>query len=282
MYEAKVENQYGKTLNLTQNPNYDVLKIDGLTPPDALLIMNEISNFDGSIYNGSRLSNRNIVITIKPNFPVERNRLAIYEYFRIKSQVKFSFKNDARDVYIYGYVESIDGDLFEFNQTLQISIICNDPYFKESSVTTLDFISVESLFEFPFSISEEGIEFSRIIITSQHVVNGSNFDNGLIIEMHALADNIVNPMFYNLTTNTFLGLNYVLNAGDTVVINTNKGHKSVILIRDGQKINLINYLKPFSAWIQIIAGDNELSYSSDSGADELSVNVTYENKFEGV
>ena len=73
-----------------------------------------------------------------------------------------------------------------------------------------------------------------------------------------------------------------MNEGDTIRINTIRGEKSVVLIRDGAEINLINKVMQGSTWIQLIPGNNEISYECDAGSANVIVTVTATKCFEGV
>lgn len=281
-YTLKVESQSGEILDFTNNKNYDVLKIDGLTPPSASLNFSTMANFDGSIYNSGQLGNRNIVLTIKVHNDVEANRISLYGIFKLKKKVRLYYANGLRDVYIDGYVETFEGDLFVINEQIQISIICPNPYWKENKSTSIEFSNVVDLFEFPFAIEEEGIEFSRLNQISTEYINAGEVEVGAIIEFHALTNQILNPKIYNRTTQTFFGINFDMNEGDTIRINTIRGEKSVVLIRDGAEINIINNLIQGSTWIQLIPGNNEISYECDEGSANVVVTVTATKCFEGV
>lgn len=282
MYTLKVENQSGEILDFTNNTNYDVLKIDGLTPPSATLNFSEMANYDGSTYNSAQLGNRNVVLTIKIHNDAETNRINLYNFFKVKKKVRLYYANGLRDVYIDGYVETFEGDLFTINEQMQISIICPNPYWKENKFTSIEFSNVVDLFEFPFAIEEEGIEFSRLEQIATEYINAGEVEIGAIIEFHALANQVLNPKIYNRTTQTFFGINFDMVEGDTIRINTIRGEKSVVLFRDGAETNIINKLTQGSTWIQLIPGNNEISYECDEGAENVVVTVTASKCFEGV
>lgn len=273
MYEVSVENHLGERLDLSISPSYDVLKIDGLSPPPATLNFSTMANFDGGKFNSGQLETRNIVFTIKIYPNVEENRIGLYKYFPSKKTIRIHYKNDRRDVYIDGIVETVEIDPFSINEIAQISIICPDPYWKESTESRLNFSNVISLFEFPFSIPAEGIEFSRIQKLTTVFFNNGEVETGITIEFQATTDQILNPKFINRTTQEYFGLNVDMTEGDLIRINTRRGEKSVILIHDGTETNIIGNRQTGSKWIQLVGGPNELSYECDSGAQNLIVRV---------
>lgn len=273
MYEVSVENHLGERLDLSLSPSYDVLKINGLSPPPATLNFSKMANFDGGKFNSGQLETRNVVFTIKIYPNVEENRIALYKYFPSKKTIRIYYKNDRRDVYIDGIVETVEIDPFSINEIAQISIICPDPYWKESTESRLNFSNIISLFEFPFSIPAEGIEFSRIQKLTTVFFNNGEVETGITIEFQATTDQILNPKFINRTTQEYFGLNVDMAEGDLIRINTRRGEKSVILIHDGTETNIIGNRQTGSKWIQLVGGPNELSYECDSGAQNLIVRV---------
>lgn len=282
MYNVKIENQNGEILDLYTNPAYTVFKIDGLTPPDATLNFSELANYDGGTYNSSHLEMRNIVLYIKIHNPAEENRIELYKYFPSKKQIRIYYKNEHRDVYIDGRVEKFECDPFTMNEIAQISILCGNPYWIDSETIKLTFSKIEKLFEFPFAISEDGIEFSRIIKDNTNYFNNSGSEIGMLIEFTAKANGILNPKFYNRTAQKFFGVNFTMNDGDIIQISTFKGNKFVKLIRNGIESNIINTRQNGSEWLTLISGTNELSYESDEGENNLDVVMTAYKYYEGV
>ena len=282
MYTLIVENEKGEQLELTHNEAYDVIKIEGLNPPPAAINNTEISGVDGAKFNNSKVNPRNLVIYLNIKSPIEENRQALYDYFHVKRKVKIYFKNQNRDVYIEGYVETFENDLFENLQKPQISIICPEPFWKAVDDLLVEFSDDISLFEFPFAIEEEGIELSQVNLETTKVINNGNVETGAIIEFYATTNQILNPIIYNRTAQTFFKLNFDMYAGDLITINTNQGQKSVTLTRNNITTNIIGNRESGSSWIQFLPGANEISYDADVGVENLIVNLSLIQKFEGV
>ena len=132
MFTLKVENAKGAILELTHDEgNYQVTSIDGLTPPNANINTSSYANGDGSSFNSSRIPNREIVITVYINGDVQKNRLTLYKYFRNKEWCKIYYQDEDRNVYIEGYVQTLEAPKFVQKQVAQISILCPNPYFKD-------------------------------------------------------------------------------------------------------------------------------------------------------
>lgn len=282
MYSLIVENENGDRLELTGNRNYDVLSVAGTGPPAASINTVNLAGFDGTWFNSSKVGHRNLVLTLNIHHPIEANRLALYNIFRVKRPVKVRYKNSRRDVYIEGYVESFENNPWTQLQQPQISIICPKPFWLSASETSVIFSTSNALFEFPFSIPAEGIEFSTLSQVTSAVINSGEIETGGIIRFVAGADGIINPKFYNRTTQKFFGVDIELLHGDIVTINTNHGEKSVTLMREGATTNLLADRTEGSTWLTFEPGENEVSFGADEGSSNLVVSLSIVQKFEGV
>ena len=281
MYRLFAENQKNEKIELSNSP-YFYVKIEGLLPGKATLHTTTVINNDGSILNSVRKDNRDITITVIPSMPVAENRQRVYKYFKIKSKVTLYFETDNRDVKIKGTVESVEGSLFDQQQTIEIGIICTDPYFEEKIQRIVNMAQVLDLFEFPFAIEEEGIEFSRIDKTlTQGVYNAGDTETGVVIELSAMGE-VVNPIIRNVETRGYFGLNIEMQLGDVIQINTNNFNKKVTLQRYGEIRNIINSIMKGNEWFKLMPGDNIFTYQCEKGEENLSVRFIYSNKYEGV
>lgn len=276
-----VENEKGEQLQLTNNPDYDVLSVEGTNPPKADINTVIMSGFDGSKFNSSRLSERNLVITLNICQPIEENRINLYKYFRVKHKVRIYYQIGSRNAYVDGRVESFENSPFTQLQQPQISVICPEPYWKELNELIVNFSNTINLFSFPFSIESQGIEFSRIEHFSQAIINTGDVATGGIIRFYAAAQ-VSKPVFHNYTNDTFFGLDMDLYEGDSVIINTQKGEKSLTLLRGGMTLNILSERSENSSWIVFEAGENQIGYTADEGADYLDINVEIVRKYEGM
>lgn len=282
MYRFIIENENSEQLNLTDNPNYTIDRIDGLAPPTSTINRNKVAGYDGARYSSSRKDERNIVIYIDIECPAEENRLNLYKYIRPKRKIKMYYSNNTLDVFIEGYVESMPINHFAKKQQMQVSVICTDPDFNALEEMITNMSNIEALFEFPFDIDNEGEEFSRYArATDTNVINVGTTECGMEIILTARGQ-VVNPKIYNKYTTEFFGLNITMEAGDTIIINTNKGSKSVTLLRDSQEINIFNYIMAGSKFIDLEIGDNVFVYEASSGDVNLNVAFRHRDRFEGV
>ena len=254
MYELKVENRYGKSLTLTNNPSYVITSVEGIDPPDAVINWVRNAGTDGSVYNSAYADNRLITITIAINPGAEHNRHQLYRYFKSKEPVRVYYTTETRELYIDGYVQNFSVGLFQKNQIAQISILCLDPMFKGAKESATNLSQVTPLFEFPFDIDSVGIPFSELgEITETLVNNYGDMETGAIITLSAIGS-CANPMIINVDTNEFFKVNDSLTTGDKIIIDTRKKHKSVKKISGGVTTNIIGLVESGSSWLTVAPG----------------------------
>lgn len=131
-----VTNHVGDSLQLIlrepEKSGLIITDIDGLGPIKASINTTNYATLDGAYFNSSRGETRNINITLRPMDPdVEGNRLKAYRFFPVKEKVKIEVITDNRDGVIEGYVESVEPTIFSDEESIDISIICPDPFFYE-------------------------------------------------------------------------------------------------------------------------------------------------------
>ena len=248
----------GQTMSLSDNQRYALASVAGITPPKASVNTSPLATTDGSVFNGSRLNNRNVVLTICPQGKVEANRVALYSFFKSKKQVRIDFKTESRETYVEGWVESIDGDLFAALQQIQVSIICTYPYLLDVNAVVTNFQNGEATVQ---NASDDEVGFITEF-TASGAVEGITLQNAANGQTFSVACSLI--------------------SGDKLIINTKRGEKAVTLIRDGQSSSVINQMDVDSDWIQLEVGQNNLTFTCDSGAANLAAAVTLRQIYEGV
>lgn len=276
MFTCIIENVRGATLRLTQNEsNYLLLSIAGLSPPGAQINTTKIAGMDGTRFNSASLNQRNIVFTIKLVGDIEANRLALYSFFHSKERCKIYYKNRSRNVYIEGYVETVECDIFTSDERIQISILCPNPYFKGVEEIITDVSKILGSFSFPFAVGLPGVEVSTSDAARvTNVLNQSESAIGVMIIID-ISEAVQTIQLNNVTTGEIFTLEYAFVAGDCVMIDTNKGSKSVKLQRGTVTSNLFAAVKKGSTFFQLDAGDNLFGYTVDNGNSDNAVWITF-------
>ena len=258
--KIKATNSYGTSIQLTQQAAYAVASVGGLTPPQGAVYTSEVATKDGSFYNASRSQNREIVLTIYPQERIEAARLALYNVFKLAKWVQLELQTKQRHVTIEGYVESMQGDLYENPQNLQISIICPDPYFEDYTTTTT-------------AIPEVG--------TAVTVANVGDEEAGAVFTLTA-SGNVSDPAIYNNTTGQTFGLDVDLVSGDVVTIDTRRGSLRATLTHSGTVTNIINAMTSGSTWPRLQPGNNSVRFNAASGGSALTCSVAFTPIYEGL
>lgn len=286
MYQASIQNKNNEVLLLTGNETvYQVIDIQGLNPPKAQINTTTIVGLDGAKFNSSKLETRNIVLMVKINGDVEENRLNLYNYFRTKEWCTFYYSNGSRDVFIEGYVESVECSLFSNGEMAQISIICPYPYFKSLTEIVAEISNTLALFVFPFSINVgEPIPISSYLANrGVDIVNASESESGTTISI-VVFQACSQIEIKNISNGDDFILNYSFLASDKIVIDTNKGQKSVKLYRNNTISNIFSAVANGSTFFQLMPGSNFFTYLVDgsAGDDKVQIKLSHYNVYRGV
>lgn len=285
MYELTLQNEEEKQIVFNQlGGPYTITAIDGLGPAGATINTNVTALIDGGTFNSSKVEMRTINLAFVIEYDVEVNRLAMYKVIQPKKPITLYYKSELMDVFINGYVESLTVGHFEQKQTVTASILCPFPYWKNAQEIVNELSAVTDMFYFPFASTEEPeIVFGEIDVTSDAVVdNNGTVDTGLTFELYARGT-VINPKIFNYVTQEFIGINFTFQAGDLVTINTQKGQKSISLLRNGVVTNIFNSLMKNVTWLQLPSGGAAFVYTVEDGLiSNLSVTIKHYDLFEGV
>ena len=244
---------------------------------------------DGSIYQGSQLSQRNIILTVRdgPTSNHLNNRKLLYTVFKPKSIGTLIYKENGIRRLINYYVEKVYADSDKRSRAATISLICPDPYFYDPVEMVESMAGWVPGFEFRHEFISAGEEFgSRNQELIKKITNTNADDIGIRVSM-AASGAVVNPALYHIETNTHIAVGtvskpFTLNAGETLVITTHTGNKHIYLLSNNTYTEVNEYLSEDSDFIQLQYGDNTFGYGADSGSDYLSIEIAYRYKYLGV
>lgn len=306
IYSIVVTNYLGDRIKLElgkpEISGFLIKSITGLGPAKANVNTTEVSTNDGSLFNSARLSQRNIVldmvfINTVYGESIEDLRQKSYKYFPLKKSVELTIETDNRCVKTTGYVESNEPNIFSSQEGTQISVICPDPYFYsagEAGNNVTNFYSIDPMFEFPFlneSLDEPLLVFGEIQIKTEGVITYyGDSEIGVMIYIHAIGP-ATNINIYNTETREVMKINTDkissltgkgIVASDDIIINTEKGEKSITLIREGVSYNILNCLDKNTDWFTLAKGDNIFAFTADSGVTNLQFRVENKVIYEGV
>lgn len=276
-----------------------ITEIEGLGPTKADINMTQLATADGGIFNSARVNSRNIVIKARFTYAntIEEARLASYKFFPIKQPVTFHIETDNRIAETTGYVESNEPVIFSDECDMQVSILCESPYFlsvSEDGKKETTFAGIDFLFEYPFEnedLHEPTLEFGNIVNKKENTVYyDGDAETGCIIQIHAVGE-ATNVTIYNVKTREIMALDSDklvqltgagISYGDTITINTIKGQKSITLLRNGITYNILNILGKDADWFQLAKGDNLFTFTADYGESNLQFKIFSQIVYEGV
>lgn len=300
-----VVNHLGKSLKMVlEDPDASGLlieKIDGIGPTKATINSVQYAVGDGTIFNSSRLDKRNITMILRPmgTPDVETNRHLAYQMFPNKKEVRLLFETDHRECFCIGHVEECTPDIFSEEETINISILCDDPFFyATANLYVLN--GIDDLFEFPFSnesLTEDLINFGELRYdVGAPIEYYGDADSGCVIRLECDGD-VKNPSITNLETGEQMSIDttkfsYIVGATgdgadrliakDVLEICTIFGKKSVVLYRGGKAYNCIGCLSLDTDWLTIHTGTNVFSYKADVGIYNCSIDISSYIVYSGV
>lgn len=295
-----VTNYLGDSIQLElakpEKSGFIVKSITGLGPGKSTINATEVSTGDGSVFNSSRMSSRNIVLSLQflGDDNIEDIRQLSYKYFPIKRKVTLLIETDNRTSEIDGYVESNEPDIFSKEEGAEISIICPNPFFYSAyELHSTTFGVIMPAFEFPFSnesLTLPLIELSTIEKQpNRNLIYTGDCETGVTIHIRASGP-ATNIALYNVGTREVMRINTnTLSAltgsgvisGDEIVICTVKGSKSASLIRNGKMTNILNCINKDADWFQISKGSNIFAYTAETGSEDIQIEIQNRVVYEG-
>lgn len=243
-----------------------VRKVDGLGPPDINLFIGDYSR-DGGIYQGRRVGSRFPVFTMELNpnpalgETVASLREDLYKAFvdplvdadYVKIGLHF---DDGRLLYLIGYTEKFETDIFSTETLAQISMICPDPYIRDDTPTVLTHPTGWTTIPFEYNgTAETGFEVSIHVNTATP---------RLILDNNSTTDDPGSSNYYRGR----MILDYPFSVGDVVTINTIRGARRIWLTpTSGPVVSIISALTPLSRWIELHSQSNTVRIYGATPAD---------------
>ena len=290
MYSLTIENKDGLQLEFNGiGAAYNITNAQGLSPAKTTINTNTAALIDGATFNSAKVNMRSINLAFTIEYPVEANRLNVYKVIRAKEPITLTYTSNALNVFIEGYVETLTIGHFEQKQKATVAILCPFPYWKNAQQVVNELSAITNMFHFPFpygdSSGQDMFTFAFGAIDTEAkavVVNNGGITTGVTFELYA-KEAVTNPKIFDYMTQDYIGLNFSMEAGDLIIINTMAGQKSVTLIRNAVETNIFNSLQKGSTWLQLAAGGSVFVYQVDSGSlQSLEVDIKHYDLYEGV
>lgn len=244
---------------------------------------------DGSTYQGSTTKQRNLVITASFDNDYQARRDFLYRAFKPKTAGTFTYYENEEVRQIDYIVESIEIDEKGVVRNAVISLICPDPFFKDTQESETSMAGWVPGFEFVHEFLSTGEEFgTRVAEKVKTIENNAAADHiGLTIEIEATGP-VTNPAIHHQEEEIYIRIGttnnpFVMTAGQILRITTGTNEKNVYLIEtDDTETKINEYLDEGSDFIQLVHGLNTFIYEADGGVDYMNVTISYRLRYLGV
>ena len=271
----------GSIIDLFNNDYFFISHADGLTAISANIATSTTPSIDGDNVNNIQAQPRGIVLDlqIKDNADVETAKRYILRTVKPKQRGTLRMIYNDRDIEITGVVESVAMPRFAKGITMQVSLYCSQPYWRDTEEIVLLISRIIDAHYFPtdaggLALPEEGVIFGELDTSmTKTYTNDGDADCGMVISIIALAE-VTNPGIAK-SDGSFIGVIDTLTAGDEVIINTNRGEKTIR--KNGA--NIISKIQPGSTFFQLETGDNDLTIYSDEGESNMYFSVSFRRRF---
>lgn len=265
---------------------------DGLYQSENNVYISDNTMTDGGTYQGSVAKVRNIVLYVMENPQSEDfvynqgNRDLLYSLFRKDEEgtLVYTENGEARKINYYseGVKRANKG-----SRLFAISLICQNPKFKDNIDHTVSMANWVDGFEFIHEFVEEGEEFAyRSAVRLVNIVNDIAANNiGLTITIRATG-NVTNPSITHVETEKSINVGstakpFSMVRGDTLTITTGINNKHIRLTRGGVTTEVNEYMTENSDFIQLMFGDNNIAYDASEGEEYMVVDIKYAYEYEG-
>nr|DAQ23785.1 MAG TPA: tail protein [Caudoviricetes sp.] len=271
----------------------------GLGPAEGTINTVNFATSDGALFNSSRIKSRDIELNLKfLGSDIEAVRHKLLRYFRVKHPITLDFITDYRHTCITGYVEKNEIDIFSNSEGADLTIVCPNPFFKlrdpVKGKNSVRFTTSTPSFEFEFqdpNSDSPTLIFGEMTATGETVVvYEGDADASTIVDIQFLGP-ASGVKLYNTTTQTRINidtneisrlLGSTIRAGDRLSISSGVGDKYVKAYRDGNVYNALSALDKDSDWIFLTPGDNLITVRADTGIDNVSAIISFENLYESI
>lgn len=293
VYDAK------NNVNITENTMTDGAIYQGSTAKyrNIVLTLQDISAYRDSesesdeiiissaVINGKTLTILDAVNGIDAGTrDYVHNRSLLDKVFKRNEPGTLLFREDEEERAIDYYVESMTSTGANPYRTHTISLICPDPFFYDPNDIVIELAQIVADFEFIHEFSADGEELGHNIGLYNNIYNESANENiGLTIEISG-ATQIINPIVTRMESNEFIQIGdednpFTLDIGEKLIITTGTGNKHVYYLHGGTTEEINYKMADGSSFIQLMRGNNNISYNALFGKNGMKVLLTYRMQY---
>lgn len=274
------------TININQSAPYFLQRVEGISSLAVDVISQKSPGQNGATYLNSYVNTRNVTITIALN---AENETALNDLKRtlsrlfnpnLKSKLKYSNGTYTYDIDV---VVEKTPDFIQTNrnpnyQFCFISLIAHNPYWKDLEFTE-EVLSISAGgFEFDLELGDT-FEFETGGLTTIVVDNIGDVPTPIEVTFNGRASI---AKLTNNTTGEYISVNKQIQNGEQIIVNTEKGNKSVIFDNGVVTANAFSYIDLDSTFFELVPGENTLTYSSGFMQGNPVITIKYKNMYLGV
>lgn len=282
------KNELGKSVIISRDSSLILTNIIGLDSPE-LSIETVSSPFqDGETIQHEKLEPREVVIQgfINADWQSrEAIKSDLKRVFNPKLSGELTFEYLGK-TYLLQNCRAISGmqfakiDLYTLPQPFEITLYAEDPYWLDGEAVNFELNQVDPLFEFDLELTEDGIEMGSMNNSGVAYYNDGDAPTPVVIEIFGP---VQTPKVVNLETGEFIAVKQPLLGNEKMIINTEFGNKSVVIVNDrGEERNAFNYIDLNSTFFELQPGDNWIKFEAEVGADTATINIKFRKLYTGV
>lgn len=286
-------NSLGESVTMTDSPPFVLTSVQGLGAVQTNIQTQKSPYQDGVTYLGNTLEPRSVSmelsITSNNEFEMSTLRQRLLRVFNPKlgiGTLVYEFGNTQKKLSAIAEVAPTFLDGGDFKETLQpalIQLYSPNPFWHSMENKREEIAVWKPAFEFVLEIPiDEGIEMGyREPSLVANIENNGNVPCGMKIEFKANAT-VEKPSLFNMNTREFMKVNRTMHKGEVLVVTTHYQNKKILLYKQGQVTNALNWIDLDSTFMQLEVGDNLFRYDAEEGLDNLEVTITYTPQYVGV
>lgn len=204
-------------------------------------------------------------------FPVEFKSKPIDENSKYEIVPNTEGGYDAHaDVLLYDFEENSGTKNLQIGNTTVTVKYSGFKAVPKYEAKTVEFGKIKSYPSTEIDYKGSAVTGIQIIIEARDEITGFRIDNATRKEYIIIDETKLKPDIGHIRNH------------DQIIINTSRGEKSAILVRDGFSYNILNACSTMRKWIKFQTGLNVLSYSTTSDIRTADVKVVYLTKYLGV
>lgn len=276
------------------NPPYYVKEFSGIDTLDVTIVCNQAYGQEGSDVVNTIVNPRDMELTgqicSETTNGIQTMRDRIEAVFMPHKELTLIHYYGGKTRQINCYAEKTprfrDTDVSTVKD-YSVELIAPDPYWKNTEITKISIANWIPKFHFPLVIPKDtgmifGLKSASKIVNAY---NNSNVEIGMEIRFEATGV-VTNPQLFNIVTREYIRLiDTEMEAGEKIIINTDKRKKTIVQVKNSTEKNYIGKIDlagEGNTFLTLRPGDNLFRYAADEGEDNLQTTLYFREVETGV